>query len=78
MFTLICVLVGWMVVVEFIVMFSSSKVNTRADPTDPRRPFSQLASLDQQLRTSVPPLGRAVQEASVWMSSSLSISGPGG
>ena len=46
MFTMIYVLVGWMVVVEFIVMFLSSKVNTRADPPDPRRPFSQLASLD--------------------------------
>ena len=70
-------LVGLLIVVDLLVMFFSSKDYTPADTSAPRRPFSQLASLTQQLRTSVPPLGRAVQLASVWISSSLSRSGPG-
>ena len=74
---LICVLVGGLIIVEFIVMFLLSKYDTPADTTNTRRPFSQLDLLAQQLRTSGPPLGRAVQAASVRMSSSFSRSGPG-
>ena len=67
MFTLLCVLVGWLIVVDFIVMFFSSKDEIPADTPDPQRPFSQIASLDQQLRTSGPTLGWVVQMASVRM-----------
>ena len=62
-------------VVDFLVMFSSSKDEALVDMMDPRRTFSQLDFMAQQLRTSGPPLGRAVQALPVWISSSLSISG---
>ena len=38
-------LVGWIIVVGFLVMFLSSKDDTQADTTAPWRPFSQLALL---------------------------------
>ena len=44
---LICVLVGLLVVVDFLVMFLSSKDDTPADTLALRWPFSQLASLAQ-------------------------------
>ena len=67
-----------LVIVFGLVMFSSSKDEALVDMTDPRRTFSQLDFMAQQLRTSGPPLGRAVQALPVWISSSLSISGIGG
>ena len=60
-------IVGLMIVVDFLVMFLSSKDETPADTLALRRPFSKIALLDQQLRTSLPPIGRAVQAASVRM-----------
>ena len=67
MFTIPCVLVGLLIVVDFLVMFLSSKDDTPADTPAPRRPFSQLALLAQQLRILGPSLGREVQTASVRM-----------
>ena len=58
-------------------MFLSSKDATPTDTSALRRPFSSLASLDQQLRTFGPPLGRNVHAVSVRTSSYLSRSGPG-
>ena len=58
-------------------MFSSSKDDTPADTPAAHQPFSQLVFLARQLRTLGIPLGQAVQLASVRISSSLSISGPG-
>ena len=72
MFTLLCMLVGWLIRVDFIVMFLPSKDDTPVDMPTPGRTFSQFAFLSQHLCTSGPPLGRAVKLASVWMSSSLS------
>ena len=57
MFTLLCVLVGFMIVVDLPVMSSSSKDDTLTDTPAPWRPFSQLNFLAQQLRTSVPHIG---------------------
>ena len=70
--------VGLMIVVDCAVMFLSSKNDTPTDTPALQRPFSQIASLDQQLHTWVPPLGRAVQKVLVRMSSYLPRSGPGG
>ena len=67
-----------LVIVFGLVMFSSSKDEVLVDMMDPRRTFSKLDFMAQQLRTSGPPLGRAVQALPVWISSSLSISGIGG
>ena len=78
MLTLLYMLVCWVIVVDFLVIFLSSKDDTPADTPAPRRPFSQLTPLDQHLHTSCQPLGRAVQTASVRMSSSLLISVTGG
>ena len=78
MFTLICMLVTGLIVVDFLVIFLSSKDDTPAYTSYLQRHFSQLASLAQQLRTLGPPLGRAVQAESVRNTSSLSRSGPGG
>ena len=75
LFTLLFILVGWMIVVEFLVMFFSSKYDTPVDTPTPLRYFLRLNLFDQQMRTSGPPLGRAVQAALVWMSYSLSRSG---
>ena len=57
MFTLLCVLVGFMIVFDLPVMSSSSKDDTLTDTPAPWRPFSQLNFLAQQLRTSVPHIG---------------------
>ena len=62
--------VGWLIVVDFIVMFFPSKATWC--------PFSQLASLAQQLRSSGTPLVQAVQAASASVTTSLSLSVPGG
>ena len=78
MFTLFCVPVGLLIVVEFPVMFLSSKYDTPTDMPALRRPFSQIALLEQQLCSLVPPLGRAVQAESVRRPASLSRYGPGG
>ena len=72
MSTLLFILVGWLIVVDFLVMFSSSKDDTLADTPDTRRPFLQLASIEKQLHRLGPPLGRAVQMASVNVTASLS------
>ena len=48
------------------------------EPPAPRRPFSQLYLIAQQLRSLGPLLGRAAQVESVFMSISLSRSGPVG
>ena len=77
MFTLLCVPVGLLVVVDFPIMFSSSKDDMPMDTPATQRPFSQPASLDQQLRSLVPPLGRSVHTALVSMLSFLSRSGLG-
>ena len=71
-------IVGWLIFVEFIVMFSSSKDNTPADTPNTRPPFFQMASLAQQICILGPPLGRAVQAASESMKTSFSLSVPGG
>ena len=63
MFTIICVLVGWLNVVDFLVMFLLSKDDTPADVPDLCNPFSQLASHAQHMHTSGPPIGMAVQVA---------------
>ena len=78
MFMLLCELVGFMVVIYFPVMFSSSNDDRPTDTPAPRRPFSKLASMAQQLRSLVPLLGRAVQAALVRMLSFLSRFGSGG
>ena len=78
MSTLLFILVGWLIVVDFLVIFSSSKDDTPADTPAPWHPFSKLASLAQKLSSSGPHLGRAVQVASVPLSSSFSRSGLGG
>ena len=56
-----------MIVVDFIVMFLSPKYDTLADTPTIRRTFSQIASLAQQLRILIPPIGQAVQAMSVRM-----------
>ena len=71
-------LVGYLNAVDLPIMIFSSKVYMLTDTPAPRQPFSQLALMAEQMRTSVPPLGRAVQSALVRMSSSLSRPGPGG
>ena len=55
MFTLLCVLVGWKIVVDFIVIFPSSKDDTPADTPTPGRPISKLASFAKNLLTLGPP-----------------------
>ena len=77
MFTLLYVIFGWLIVVEFLVMFFSSKDDTPADIPALRRPFTQLALIDKQLRTSGQSIEAADQVASVLIPSSLSISIPG-
>ena len=76
MFTLLFVLVG-LLIFYLLVIFLSSKDDTPADTPAPCRPFSQPSFLDQQLHTSGPTIGWAVQAASVHISSSLSRSVPG-
>ena len=78
MFTLLCVLVGFLIVVDFPVIFSSSKDDTPKYMPDPRRAFSQLSLLAQQLCYLGTPLWRADQAALVSMSSSFSRYGTGG
>ena len=68
MFTLLCVIFGWLIVVDLLVMLLSSKYGKPADTPTLWRPFLTIASFDQQIRTSVPLLGWAVQAASVRMS----------
>ena len=41
-FTLLCVIVGWLVVVEFLVVFLPSKDDTPADNPDTLCPFLQM------------------------------------
>ena len=60
-------LVGCLIVVEFILMFLSSNNDTPSDTPTPQRPFSQPAPLGQQLLTPAPNLGKEVQAASVGM-----------
>ena len=60
-------LVDWIIVVDFIVMFSASKDDTPADTPSPKHPLLKLVSLAQNLHSSVPHLGRVVQAASVRM-----------
>ena len=57
MLTLFCVIFTWMIVFGFVVMFLLSKDYTPGDMPDPRSPFSKIALLVQQLRTSGAPLG---------------------
>ena len=71
-------LVGLLIVVDFVVMFLSSQYDTPEDTLAQYRPFFKLAFLNQQLCTSSPALVREVQVASVRMSSSLSRSSPEG
>ena len=77
-FTLFCVLVGLLIVVDFNALFYPSKDDTLKETPAPRRPFSQIVLMAQQMCSSGPSLGRAVQEASVSTSSSWSRSGPWG
>ena len=62
---------GWLIGVDFLVMFFSSKDDTLADTPDTRRPFLQLYLLAQQLRRLGPPLGRSIQAAYVSAKTSL-------
>ena len=39
MFTLLCVLVNWLILVDLLVIFSSSKYYTTADTPASQRPF---------------------------------------
>ena len=75
---LLCVVFGWLIVVGFLVIFSSSKDDTSEDTPATRHPFSLLHSLVQQLRSSGPLLGWAVQAASSSVTTSLSRSVTGG
>ena len=71
-FTLPCMLVGLLIVVDFPVMFFSSQDDMPTDTPAPCLPFSQLAPLNEQLSSSGPNMGRAVQAASVRMLSYFS------
>ena len=53
-------LVGWLIVVECLVMFFSSNDDTSADTPAQRHPISQILLLAQQLNTLGPSLGQAV------------------
>ena len=75
---LISVIVGWLIVVDLIVIFLSSKGDSTEDMPDRRQPFSQLASLVQQLCSSETLLGRSVKVASESLTTYLSCSVPGG
>ena len=59
-------------------MFFKSKNETPEDITDTRIPFSNTDSLAQQLCSFGPPLGRAVQAASVSVTTPFSRLVPGG
>ena len=76
MFTLLCVNVGLLIVVEFIVIFFSSKDDTPADMPATWRPFSKLTSLARLLRSLEAPFKQAVQAASESVTKSLSQSMP--
>ena len=72
-----------MIVVCFIlfyllVMFLLSKNYIPAETLVLQRPFLQLTLLAQQIRSSRPPLGREVQEASTTVMNSLARSVPVG
>ena len=73
MFTLICVIVGWLIVFNFLVIFFSSKDETPADTPATQIPFLQMDSLAQKLCILGPLLGRVVQAASVSVTNSLSL-----
>ena len=62
---------GWLIVVDFLVIFSSSKGDTPADMSATRRPFLHLASLDQQLHRLWLLLGQAVKEESASVTTSF-------
>ena len=62
-FTLTRIIFVWFNIVNLLVMFSSSKGKMSAEITVLRRKCSQIASLDQQIRSSRPLLGRSVQSA---------------
>ena len=51
MFALLCVIFGFPVVVDFLIMCLSSKDDTPAGTPTPRHTFLQLGFLAQQLRT---------------------------
>ena len=55
MFIILCVLDDFLIVVDFPVIFSLSKDDTPKDMPDPRRDFSQLSLLAQQLCYLVTP-----------------------
>ena len=74
---IMCVIIGWMIVVDFLVVFSSSKDDTPVDTPATRRLFLRVDSLVQLLHISWPPLGRAVRAASASGTKSLSQSVPG-
>ena len=78
MFTLICMIFGWSIFVDLLVMFWSSKGNKHIDMPATWRPFSHLDSLDQKLHSFGPPLGQAVQEASASVTNYFSRLIPGG
>ena len=69
---------GWFIVVDFIVVFSLFKDDTLVDNPATQCPFFQLDSLVQQICSSGPTLGKAVQTASVSVTISLSILVPFG
>ena len=77
MSTIICVLVGLLIVVDFLVMFLSSKDDTPADTPATWRPFSKLTSLARLLRSLEAPFKQAVQAASESVTIYLSQSVPG-
>ena len=64
--------VGWLIVVDFIFMFSSLKDDTSADNPATWCPFLQMDSLAQKLHGSGTPLGQEFKMASASVTTSLS------
>ena len=65
-------IVGWLIAVDFLVVFFSLKGDTPVDTPDTQRPFLHLDYLAQQLSILGTLLGRAVQTESASVTNSLS------
>ena len=64
MFTLTCVIVVCLIVVNLLVIFSQAKGDAHVETPYLQQPFSHLAMLAQYQCRSGTPLGRAVQAVS--------------
>ena len=71
MFTLLCIIVGWLIVFNFLFIFLSSKDETPADMPATQILFLKLDSLVQHPCIFGPHLGQAFQVASVNVTTSL-------